>query len=319
MIFYFFGDFYQLPPVGDTSLLGIPRQDSAPALHGKLIFSEFNKIFTLKTIMRQTGDDQVVFRDTLQRLAKGLVTDADYELLSTRFTSNLAGSNGFCNEAIRLKAKKEDIAVYNELQLRKLEKPVAFIHAKHNNITASRSSPDDAQGLESLLWLSKGCRVMLTQNLWTSAGLCNGTLGTVADVIYKRDGFDNHLYDFPLCVMVKFDNYQGPALYDGLLPVEPQTISFKKTGVSCTRKQFPLRVAYAITIHKSQGITLDNAVVDIGKSEFGLGLTYVAFSRVKTITGLFIEPSFPKSRLMDINNHSGWNTKRSAMSMLNLS
>lgn len=80
--------------------------------------------------------------------------------------------------------------------------------------------------------------------------------------------------------MVKFDKYNVPTLNEGEIPIVIQ--SFKKTNVSCVRKQFPLKVAYALTIHKAQGITVDQAVVDIGSSEYGLGLSYVGLSRVKT-------------------------------------
>lgn len=316
VFFYFFGDFYQLPPVGDTPMWGTPRNDSAPALHGKLLFIQFKKVFVLKTIMRQMGDQQINFREVLGRLATGHIIDEDYELLKKRFAPNVQNFNDLFKDDLRLKAKKEEIVSYNEHKLRNLEKPVSLIHAIHNNTTAARSTSDDAQGLEAMLWLAEGCRIMLTQNLWTSQGLCNGTMGTVIDVVYKKCDIENHLYDFPICIMVKFDNYQGPSVYDGMLPIIPQIVSFKKSGVTCTRKQFPLRVAYAITIHKSQGITLDKAVVDIGNSEFGLGLTYVALSRVKTIEGLVIEPSFPSSRLLNLNNHSGWLNKREAMDRL---
>lgn len=116
---------------------------------------------------------------------------------------------------------------------------------------------------------------------------------------------------------MKFDTYTGPSLYNGLIPVLAQTVSFKKGLVTCTRKQFPLQLAYAISVHKAQGITLDQAVVDIGSSEFALGLTYVALSRVKTIDGLLIDPAFPSDRLLkNINGNTAWNVKRSELERL---
>lgn len=61
-------------------------------------------------------------------------------------------------------------------------------------------------------------------------------------------------------------------------------------------------LAYAVSIHRSQGITLEKAMVDIGDREFQTGLTYVALTRVKTLKGLLIKPSFNIDRLTKINN-----------------
>ena len=56
-------------------------------------------------------------------------------------------------------------------------------------------------------------------------------------------------------------------------------------GSACSRLQIPLKLAWAITIHKAQGLTLDKVVIDIGKKEFSAGLTFVACSRVCHLSG----------------------------------
>jgi ATP-dependent exoDNAse (exonuclease V) alpha subunit len=63
-------------------------------------------------------------------------------------------------------------------------------------------------------------------------------------------------------------------------------------SVSCERVQFPLAVAYAITVHKSQGATLEKVTLNIADKEFQAGLTYVALSRVKSIQGLMFDTPF---------------------------
>lgn len=77
-----------------------------------------------------------------------------------------------------------------------------------------------------------------------------------------------------------------------------------------------MQVAYAISIHRSQGLTLDKAVVDIGNSEFAIGLTYVALSRVKSIEGLLLDPSFPWLRLLKVHTKSGIDAKNAELERL---
>ena len=95
--------------------------------------------------------------------------------------------------------------------------------------------------------------------------------------------------------MVKFDDYRGPSFSEELpscVPIWPITVSAQSLQGIHERQQLPLRLAYTLTIHKSQGLTLCKTWVDIGKSEKKTpGITYVAIiSRVKTLTSLVIEP-----------------------------
>ena len=127
---------------------------------------------------------------------------------------------------------------------------------------------------------------MLIRNVWQTKGLYNGALGTVRRLIYAEGQKPPTL---PLCILIESDDYSGPSVVPGrnLVPIVSETIQFdSKSGVSGSRQQFPLTLGWAMTIHKSQGLTLDRVILDIGKGETHLGITYVGCSRVKSFKGL---------------------------------
>ncbi len=131
--------------------------------------------------------------------------------------------------------------------------------------------------LENFRHLAHGARVMLTSNLWVEMGLVNGAMGTVHAICYRRGGPP----DLPVAVMVHFDTYSGPTFQDGSVPIVPLRRNWLDGCVACSRLQLPLKLAWAVTIHKAQGLTLDRAVLNIGKKDFCTGLTFVACSRIR--------------------------------------
>ena len=102
--------------------------------------------------------------------------------------------------------------------------------------------------------------------------------------------------------MVHFDHYTGPTMHDGTVPITPMRRNWSSSGGQCSRLQLPLKLAWAVTIHKSQGLTLDKVVIDVGKKEFSCGLTFVACSRVRKMTDILFTPPFPLQRLTSIAN-----------------
>ena len=284
------GDPGQLPPVADKPLYHA-RPSNAVGEQGYQAYHMFDKVVKLTVNQRVQGmtSEQVQFRDLLLRLRKGDSTVDDWKLLLTRQPSNVTNLCDF-EDSTRLFYSNEQVANYNHEQLTKLEHPIARINARHSSALAKKISSNDMSGLEPVVFLAKGARVMLTMNLWSSVGLCNGATGTVVDIIYQN----NHQPpDLPIAVIVEFENYRGPVFNENqplCIPIYPITVTSQTEIGFHERQQLPLRLAWALTIHKSQGLTLPKAWIDIGKSERTAGVSYVAISRVKSLASCVIEP-----------------------------
>ena len=291
------GDFGQLPPVMDLPLYSaVPR--SAVANLGCATYQSFAKAVMLTQVLRQDGQDreQVRFRELLLCLRDGQVSVADWELLMTRCRSRV-DSAAFA-DALHLHPTVQAVAEYNTAKLRNNGEPIATIKAVHTGPNANKASSEDASGLQPVICLAHGVRVMLTSNLWTDAGLVNGAMGTVQAICYQSGGPPS----LPVAVMVKFDKYCGPALHDGSVPIVSQRRTWIQGGSACSRLQIPLKRAWAITIHKAQGLTLDKVVIDVGKKEFSAGLTFVACSRrVRCLIGIMFDPPFPDQRVTSLS------------------
>lgn len=88
-----------------------------------------------------------------------------------------------------------------------------------------------------------------------------------------------------------------PGIDPSWIPISPVTTNWENNGTPCSRTQFPLALAWAITIHKSQGLTLTKAIIELGPKDFAPGLSFVAISRVKTLDGIAFKSQFPLTRL----------------------
>jgi uracil-DNA glycosylase len=133
----------------------------------------------------------------------------------------------------------------------------------------------DADGAYSTqLELVQEAQVMLIANIDPEAGLVNGSRGVVA-------GFcpSSHL------PMIEFMNGARKLIGQHNWPIEDYEF--------CARSQIPLRLAWACTTHKAQGVSLDSALVDIGPGNFEYGQAYVALSRVRSLEALFVHDFDP--------------------------
>jgi ATP-dependent DNA helicase PIF1 len=193
------------------------------------------------------------FREALDDLSQGSCSEKSYATFKSRFLDNLNNEElRPLNNATHIFTVRSSVIKYNRAKLLGLHCPIAKIPAQHNNSTAEIASTDDARGLERILYLAKGARVVVKSNLWVEAGLVNGTLGTVVDIVYAIG--KSSPKDLPDVVMVRFDHYRGPTL-NGLFPVPVIERNWMTKNKFCTRTQIPLSLAWGFTVHQSQGQT----------------------------------------------------------------
>jgi ATP-dependent exoDNAse (exonuclease V) alpha subunit len=128
------------------------------------------------------------------------------------------------------------------------------------------------------LELKVGARVMMLKNTYRDQGIVNGSVGTIEKI---EGGFPS----------VKFQTTSGEVVISvvpEIWTVQYYDTVLKNIVIEASMHQIPLILAWAITIHKSQGMTLDRIKCDLSRV-FTYGQSYVALSRVKTLEGLFLE------------------------------
>ena len=117
---------------------------------------------------------------------------------------------------------------------------------------------------------------MLRKNLDVTNRLVNGSMGTLVEVVYDK-------YEVIQLLKIKFDDHAN------VINVERDLRKIQiYSNAFLYRKQFPLTIAYATTIHKSQGLSLKCVLAEIGKSVFSPGMSYVCPSRVTSLDGLYL-------------------------------
>ena len=312
---YMFGDIKQLPPVKDKPLFMQELSNMPSSLAGRLLFTTFDKYCVLQESMRQQGVEQNQFRNFLDRLADCGSDDPDFDYLEQRRIDPDPIQDERLREehkqkfakfenSIRIFFTNEEVNAYNMKMLKALNRPLCLIRSKTVTANGNKRSfaPDHLeQGLINELTICEGCKVMLRCNLFTEAGLVNGAIGTVEKIIFRKG--DKPPEDMPEVIMVRFPDYKGPTLENGCVPIPLISKSWKDKNTVITRTQFPLVVCFALTAHKTQGLTLDDAVVCFDRKDSALGQTYVACSRVRTVNDLAIFGKFSKDRLTGLGRN----------------
>lgn len=278
-----FGDFFQLPPV----------EKEAEELHycfESPVWSELNlKNILLKENHRQNEEN---FIKALSNMRTNSLTEEDTELLGSR-NSDFKGKDSdiLHSDVLHIFSTNEEADNYNQKMFNALQTPVVEFTAHDEVLRGKDYVSENLTERENMILeifnkncraeknirLKLGAKVMLLINSDFKTGLINGSCGTIVEF---GEG----------SITVEFEN--------GVIKeIEPETFEYYYNDkVMAIRHQYPLRLAWAITIHKSQGMTLDKLYVDCRRI-FERGQAYVAMSRVKTLSGLYLE-NFSKERVL---------------------
>jgi len=319
----FAGDFAQLPPVLQKRLYApVSTQASTTegekTIFGKLLWLLVKTVVVLRKPMRQSGPTNKKFVDLLNRLRFGKCKRADYELLQTRIISNAKDDMSSSDWNI---ARKAPIIVYqNDLKdALNIEGAKAFARATGQELhwyyaydthgDQQIENPQMTEVLNSLhsgktkqrlgkIPLVPGMPVTVTLNFDVEGGVVNGSRGTLKTIRYKI-GKDGRRY--ATSCIVRLDGTSSeklPGLNKNEAAVLAEEVSLKfkhpysQKQMTIKRTQVPIQPAFAMTVHKSQGETMNRAIIDLNNCGSETEAAYVMASRVTSLDGLLILGDF---------------------------
>lgn len=250
------GDLFQLPPISrgreaaDFIHLSHAWQELKPTI---CYLSEQHRV--------QTGDTLL---DLLSAMRRGDVNELHERALQDRMQATPEADSVIT----RLYSHNLDVDTINDTHLKRLPGDSKRFTAFATGVAAKREQLQKSVLAPEILELKKGAEVMFVANNF-AAGFVNGTRGTVIDFVGN----------VPLVVLAEGKEVK----------VEPHSWKLEEDGrVKAEVSQLPLRLAWAITIHKSQGMSLDAAEIDLSRS-FTPGMGYVALSRARSMEGIYLK------------------------------
>lgn len=276
------GDFCQLPPIHSAK----DGKAFEFCFESSLWTTAVHETLELKEIMRQKDP---VFQDCLRKIRLGTLDDEVTRLLESRVGLSTINQQGI--QPTLIYPFRANVQKLNNLELKKLREPLMEFVATTQNV-ATRDKDKVFQDLPCAekLYLAKGAQVMLNYNLDQDKGLVNGSRGIIKS-----------FHPISQLPMVEFLNGLEETIEFHDWKIDESTGNNasatslgKKSGSKNTSgermvRQLPLVLGWAITIHKSQGVSLDLARIDIGSNIFEYGQSYVALSRVRNLQGLYID------------------------------
>ena len=264
------GDLQQLPPITPDNELEIlkPHYDSMYFFDSKSLRNSDYYCIELKSVYRQTDQR---FIDILNRVRTGDVTHSDLDELNSHHVADFRPAQG--DNYIQLVTHNRMADAINQREMAALSADTFMFDAK-----VTGTFPEDAFPTSRQLEIKKGAQVMFVKND-PDKRFINGMLGEVEEVSddsirVRLSGKDN---------IVKVE----PTAWENIrYHMNEETHKIESTKIG-SFMQYPIKPAWAITIHKSQGLTFDKAVIDAHEA-FSPGQAYVALSRSRSLDGMVL-------------------------------
>jgi hypothetical protein len=266
----FIGDLFQLPPViQQQDKISFYENYKSEYFFDAKVMNEIRLNFIeLKTIYRQTSK---TFISLLNNIRNSDLNYEDFELLNSRYDPNFQHSPQ--DYFLTLTTTNQLSDEINSFKLKELPGEEFIFLGKISGKFDSQYLPCDLS-----IQLKKNAQVMFTKND-PEGKFVNGTIGKIYDLDSNK--IFVQLSDGEM-IEVKTMKWEQ---YEWMVNEETGELKEKITG---SYEQIPLRLAWAITIHKSQGLTFDKVVIDTGRGTFAHGQLYVALSRCKSLEGIHL-------------------------------
>ena len=292
------GDFYQIPPV-------VRNSETTFFVFESPLWKDMRlTMFELTEIVRQKDS---AFQAVLNEARRGQLTKPSLRILAKRMGLDYKSEK---IQPTMLFTRRAQVDTINMKYLKELTterrsfKATTVFDPVLGNKGMTDKDPYIQEAIQKLdmnsaytpeLTLAIGAQVMLVTNLKPNLGLMNGSRGVVIGFEAaksldekEKDGLSTNAVDPSLLLpVVEFRNGKKEQI---------TTMTWEVPDMPAVkRQQIPLKLAYAITIHKSQGATLDCALIDVGSKTFEYGQAYVALSRVKDLESLYIHDLDPQA------------------------
>lgn len=276
------GDLLQLLPVFNKNNVLYPNQDTRLIFESD-IFNQYFKKDNIIHLIENFRQIDPIFRNILSRIRTGNHTEDDIKILMSRKVKDDKVTNE--NSMVHLVSSNKRAQIINTTNLNKIKEKTMiyksqFLEEGDPNVTSELKKELLMQftqkGIDEI-HLKKHARVMLIKNLDVELGLVNGSVGSVVN--YEK--VDGNSYP-----VIKFDNVAKEML------ITPSDWELELNDSSVTASQLPLMLCWAITIHKSQSLTLDTALLELDDC-FCEAQVYVALSRLRSLQGLYIKSINP--------------------------